>query len=751
MLADKRKKGKGAHPLHQELPRDNSWNHGLWRFQAQMLPIRKILSVLLLLGLFWPPALLRAETFTLNFKEADIESVVTAVAKITGKTFVIDPAVKGNVTIISAQPLRAAEIYALFLSILQVHDFAAIDAGKVIKIIPVAKTGQDLVVTADGELPLNLPEDRIVTRIYRLRNLQAEKLVPVLRPLLGSRAGQTSALAVKEGNALIVTERAGAVERLLQIARRLDQDSGGGIEVIRLENADAREVVAVLTGLELGATGRLSSDQLRLAADGRTNSVLMQGDEHHLLRVKAMIIHLDTPLAKEGDTQVVFLRHANAKDLVPILSGVDLQATKARPGVAGSGIPGAGGAPGVPQQARRTTQERTDVSIQADEGTNSLIMTGPPVALQALQSVIRQLDIRRAQLMIEAVIAEVSTSKAMDLGVQWFGADAAHTGIVAGTNFPGPGRVGLAGIAAQNPASIAALGGTSGLNLGVFSGETELLGLKFFNLSALVTALATDGDTNILSTPSLVTMDNHEAEIIVGQNVPFLTGSFTQVTAGVGGSPFQTIERRDVGIKLKVKPQVNEGGVIRLDIAQEVSSVEPSSLDSATGLTTNTRNITTSVLVEDGKVLVLGGLISDDVQENVSKIPLLGDIPVFGALFRFTNSKRDKRNLMVFLRPVILRDQGKGSNVSLDKYDLIRKYQLEREREGGKLQPGKNPPVLSEFDSFEKQYFHELLPGEPKAPEKPITPEKPIAPEQPLTQEKPMLPEQPQAPALPAQ
>lgn len=740
MLADKRKKGKGAHPLHQELPRDNFWNRGLWRFQAQMLPIRKILSVLLLLGLFWPPALLRAETFTLNFKEADIESVVTAVAKITGKTFVIDPAVKGNVTIISAQPLRAAEIYALFLSILQVHDFAAVDAGKVIKIIPVAKAGQDLVVTADGELPLNLPEDRIVTRIYRLRNLQAEKLVPVLRPLLGSRAGQTSALAVKEGNALIITERAGAVERLLQIARRLDQDSGGGIEMIRLENADAREVVAVLTGLELGATGRLSADQLRLAADGRTNSILMQGDEHHLLRIKAMIIHLDTPLAKEGDTQVVFLRHANAKDLVPILSGVDLQATAVSPGVAGAGVPGR-----LPQQVRRAAQERTDVSIQADEGTNSLIMTGPPVALQALQSVIRQLDIRRAQLMIEAVIAEISTAKAMDLGVQWFGADADHTGIVAGTNFPGSGRVGLAGIAAQNPASIAALGGASGLNLGVFSGETELLGLKFFNLSALVSALATDGDTNILSTPSLVTMDNHEAEIIVGQNVPFLTGSFTQTTAGVGGSPFQTIERRDVGIKLKVKPQVNEGGVIRLDIAQEVSSVVPSSLDSATGLTTNTRNITTSVLVEDGKVLVLGGLISDDVQENVSKVPLLGDIPVFGALFRFTSSKRDKRNLMVFLRPVILRDQGKGSNVSLDKYDLIRKYQLEREREGGKLQPGKNPPVLSEFETFEKQYFHELLPGEPKASEKPITPEKPMTPEQPMTSEQPL------APAFPAQ
>ena len=669
---------------------------------------RLLLQGLLVCGLLLaslPAAHAQDETITLNFKEAELESVINAVARVTGKTFVVDPAVRGNVTIVSSQPLRPEEVYAVFLSILQVHDFAAIESGNVIKIVPMAKAGQDLVITTDGERPVDLPEDRIITRIYRLQNLQADKLVPILRPLLNVRAGQMSALAVKEGNALIITERAGNVERLLQIVRRLDQVSVSGMEMLRLEHADAREVVAVITGLEVGS-GRLSADQLRLAADSRTNSILMQGDEHHLLRVKAMILHLDTPLIREGDTKVVFLRYANAKDLVPILSGMDL--------------PEAPRAEGAPAQSRRTAQQREDVNIQADEGTNALIMTGPPAALTALQGVVRQLDIRRVQLMIEAVIAEVSTSKGADLGIQWFAADDRHTGIVAATNFPGSGRVGLSGLAAGDDAAVRSLAGMSGFSLGIFSGTVDIFGNEFFSLGALVNALATDADTNILSTPSLVTMDNHEAEIVVGQNVPFLTGSFTQATTGVGGSPFQTIERRDVGIKLRVKPQINEGDVIRLDIAQEVSSVEPGSMEFASGLITNTRNITTSVLVEDGKVLVLGGLISDDVQETVSKVPLLGDLPVLGALFRHTSTRRAKRNLMVFLRPVILRDQAMSSQVSLDKYDLIRDKQLERFPAGVKLLPDEQQPLLLEFEAFEDQHFYEIPPAQQELEEKPV-------------------------------
>ncbi|MDF1613753.1 type II secretion system secretin GspD [Desulfurivibrio dismutans] len=650
------------------------------------LRLMLLLAGILLCGLLLLPRPGLSETITLNFKEADIESVINSVARITGKTFIVDPAVRGKITIVSSQPLRADEVYGVFLSILQVHDYAAVETGSVVKIIPAAKAGQDLVITADTDQPLELDEDRIVTRIYRLQYLQADRLVPILRPMLNTRSGQMSALAIKEGNALIITERAGTVERLLRIVRRLDQSSGGEMEIVRLEHADARDVVSVIREMELG-TGRLSAEQLRLVADNRTNSVLLQGDPHHLLRIKATILHLDTPLAKGGDTQVIFLRHAKAEDLVPILTGM-------------------GSYDGSREERR--AQQRQEVDIQADANTNALIMTGSPAVLQNLQTVIRQLDIRRAQLMIEAVIAEVSTAKAVDLGIQWFSADADK--VIGGTNFPGSGAS-MSGIAAGDEGSIAALAGLGGFNMGVFSGSTEIMGREFFNFGALVNALARDGDTNILSTPSLVTMDNQEAEIIVGQNVPFLTGSFTEGATGVGGSPFQTVERRDVGIKLRVKPQVTEGDVIRLQIEQEVSSVERDDL--AAGLVTNTRNINTSVLVEDGKVLVLGGLISDDVQETVSKVPLLGDIPLLGALFRHTRSERSKRNLMVFLRPVILRDQDMSSRISQGQYDMLREQQLERDRKGVKLMPGQDQPVLLEFEAFEDQHFHPA----PEAPE----------------------------------
>ena len=647
---------------------------------------RLLLVVFLLGGLVLAPRPgMAEETITLNFKDAEIESVINSVARITGKTFIIDPAVRGEITIVSSQPMRADEVYGVFLSILQVHDFAAVEAGNVTKIVPAAKANQDLVIT-DDEHPRDLDEDRIITRIYRLRNLQADKLVPILRPMLGARSGQMAALAVKEGNSLIITERAGNVERIVQIIRRLDESTGGDMEMVTLEHADARDVVEVVREMELG-TGRLSSDQLRLVADGRSNKVLMQGDPHHLLRVKATILNLDTPVADSGDTEVVFLRHATAEDLVPILSGL---------GEFDNG------------REDRRTEQRRDVDIQADENTNALIMTGSPDVLQNLKRVIRQLDIRRAQLMIEAVIAEVSTSRAIDLGVQWFSADTDK--VVAGTNFPSAGAS-MSGLALGDEASIGALAGTSGLSVGAFSGTTEFLGHELVNFGALVNALARDGDTNILSTPSLVTMDNQEAEIIVGQNVPFLTGSFTEGATGVGGSPFQTVERRDVGIKLRVKPQVTEGDVVRLEIEQEVSSVDRDDLEA--GLTTNTRNINTSVLVEDGRVLVLGGLISDDVQESVSKVPLLGDIPLLGALFRHTHTERSKRNLMVFLRPVILRDDHEvGGRITREQYEMMRQQQLERDERGIRLMPGERQPVLEEFEAFEEQDSH---PHEPSA------------------------------------
>jgi general secretion pathway protein D len=677
--------------------------------RAFIMCIRNCISALLILGITLSPAasVTAAENMTLNFKEADIESVIKSVAMITGKTFVVDPQVKGKVTIVSSEALPAAEVYAIFLSILQVHDFAAVEAGNVVKIVPVAKAKQDLVILDDRNHVL--PEDRIVTRVHKLQHLQADKLVPVLRPLLNTRAGQMTAVAVKEGNSLIITDQAGQVERLLRIIKRLDQDTAGKIEVVRLEHANAQEMVTVLVGLMVG-TGNVAPEQLRMAADSRSNSILLAGDQHHLLRAKSLIFHLDTPLKREGDTQVIFLRYAKAKDLVPILGGIDLPEAPAT------------GAAGVPGAARRAAagQQRADVSIQADEGTNALIITGPPAAVQALQSVVRQLDIRRVQLMIEAVIVEVTARKGAELGVQWFAAD--H--VVAGTNFPG-GKVGINQLLAGGEQGLAQLGAASGFNLGfIGGGTTKILGKEIFNLGALVNALATDSDTNILSTPSLVTMDNQEAEIVVGQNVPFITGSFSNTGTGSAAvNPFQTIERQDVGLKLKVKPQINEGNVIRLDIRQEVSTIEAFRPE---GPVTNTRNISTSVMVEDGRVLVLGGLISDDVQESISKVPVLGSIPLLGALFRHTTTSREKRNLMVFLRPVILRDQDVSRQLTFDKYDQIRSEQLNRDKRGIPLLHGQRHPLLREFEEYDQAERetpgNEMPAGEIPANEIPASP-----------------------------
>jgi general secretion pathway protein D len=660
--------------------------------------VRNSISALLILGLLLSPPgnVSAAENMTLNFKDADIESVIKSVAMITGKTFVVDPQVKGKVTIVSSEALPAKEVYAVFLSILQVHDFAAVEAGNVIKIIPVAKAKQDLVITDNKDIAL--PEDRIVTRVHKLQHLQADKLVPVLRPLLNTRAGQMTAVAVKEGNSLIITDQAGQVERLLRIIKRLDQDTAGKIEVVRLEHANAQEMVTVLVGLMVG-TGNVAPEQLRMAADSRTNSILLAGDQVHLLRAKSLIIHLDTPLQRDGDTQVIFLRYAKAKDLVPILGGIDLP--EAASGAAGA----SGGAPGGAPRRAAGLGQRADISIQADEGTNALIITGSPAVVQAMQSVVRQLDIRRVQLMIEAVIVEVSTRKGAELGVQWFSADAVNNkGIVGGTNFPPPrSPLGINQLLVPNEQSIAQLANLSGFSLGFFGGgTTKILGTEIFNLGALVNALATDSDTNILSTPSLVTMDNQEAEIVVGQNVPFITGSFTNAgsTGSTAVNPFQTIERQDVGLKLKVKPQINEGNVIRLDIRQEVSSI--ADLAHPAGPVTNTRTITTSVMVEDGRVLVLGGLISDDVQEGISKVPVLGSIPLLGALFRHTTTSREKRNLMVFLRPLILRDQDVSRQLTFDKYDLIRGEQLYRDKKGIPLLPGERHPLLLEFEEYDQ-------------------------------------------------
>jgi general secretion pathway protein D len=619
---------------------------------------------------------------TINFQEVEIATVVASISKITGRTFIIDPRVKGKVTIIASRDVPVKSVYEIFLAILQVHDFAAVDDGRVTKIIPLDQAKHD----AWGGLTMSedkVPADSMITSLFPLQHVGADRLVAVLRPLLPPKSFLA---AQQDSNTLIISDRAGNVARLREMISRLDQARTGEIEVVRLRHAAAGDVVQVIGGLEGPAAGRApaaDSSGLRLIADERTNSIVLSGSEGERLRVRALIDHLDTPIEAEGDTQVVFLKYARAKDLTPLLTQV--QPATAAP---------AGGT------AAAARQRAIDFNIQADEASNALIITAPPATMKSLLAVVRKIDIRRPQVLIEAVIAEILTGKGAELGVQWRATDlesSNDSGVIGGTNFSGSANP---GINALSTGDLAAFDALSGFNLGYLKGSINILDKEILNLGALVSALASDGDSNILSTPSLVTMDNQEAEIVVGQNVPFATGSYTKDNS-TPDNPFTTYERQDVGLKLTVTPQVNEGNTIRLDIAQEVSNLSSGSTSTETiGLqTTSTRSIKTSVQVDDGRVLVLGGLISDDIQESVQKVPLLGDIPFLGFLFRYTKSSHNKRNLMVFLRPTILRNQEHGNLITFDKYDYMRRLQIERGREGVALLPRVVPPVLPELEA----------------------------------------------------
>ncbi|MDH5436817.1 MAG: type II secretion system secretin GspD, partial [Gammaproteobacteria bacterium] len=507
--------------------------------------------------------------------------------------------------------------------------------------------------------------DEMVTRVISLENVSASQLVPILRPLIPQN-GHLAAYA--RTNVLIITDRAININRLVTIIKRIDLDGDNEIEVIRLEHASASEIVKIITSLEQkDAKGAPESDRPILVADDRTNSILMSGDRSNRIRMRTIISHLDTPLESGGNTTVIYLHYAKAKDLVPILTGVSANITEVkRP---------KGGTVRVPAAGNK-------VSIEADEQTNALVISAPPDIMRSLQAVIKKLDIRRAQVLVEAIIAEVSNTKGAELGIQWSSSTStsgANT-TVGGTAFSSSGS----NVAAINSFNISAL--PLGLSVGQFTNGT---------IRGLLRALASDTKTNVLSTPNLVTLDNEEAEIIVGENVPFITGQFTNNTT-TPDNPFQTIERHDVGIVLKVKPQINEGNAVKLDITQEVSSVQTGT--SGTSLTTNKRSIKTSVLVDDQQIIVLGGLIKDDLQETEQKVPLLGDIPLLGMLFRNTKTDLVKTNLMVFLRPEILRNGQDTFIQTNSKYEFMRKLQQQRREEGVSLMYDTVSPVLPKLE-----------------------------------------------------
>jgi general secretion pathway protein D len=599
-------------------------------------------AILLIVAM--PLAKAQETTITPNYRDADIRQIIEAVGEVTGRNFIVDPRVTARVTMLSSTPMSPDAFYEAFLSILQVNGYVAMTTNNVVKIVPDAMARQySGMLSTDGTAA-----DDIVTQVVQVQNVGAAQLVPILRPLIP----QYGHLAAHPGsNMLIVSDRASNVDRMLRIIRRIDQSNDDEIEIVRLEHASAAEIVRVLNALIQTPRTDGAPVTISLISDARTNSVLVGGDKTERLRMRALIAHLDTPLEDGGDTQVRYLQYADADELSSKLQQHFAQQA------------GTAGTPSL-----NSTQ---NVSVWADTQTNALIVNAPPKMMRSLMSIVDKLDIKRAQVLVEAIIVEVIADKTSELGVTWGMNDGNSNNPVALTNFPasGPGVVQLGGAlgtgenGVTNPTSLIGEGGTVGV------GRLSNNGTSF---AAILNALQGDADTNIISTPTLVTTDNEEATLNVGQEVPFVTGSFSNTGGTVGAvNPFQTIQREQVGVKLSITPQINEGGdSLLLKISQEISNIA-SSAAGAVDLITNERIIETTVIVDDGEILVLGGLLEDTLRESEQRVPILGSIPILGALFRTQKSDIVKTNLMVFIRPKILRTTAQTRFETNTKYNQI--------------------------------------------------------------------------------
>jgi general secretion pathway protein D len=658
-------------------------------------------------------------TITPAFRDADLTQIIEAVSQITGKTFIVDPRVRAQVTILSSTPMSPDAFYETFLSILQVHGFVAVPAGNSIKIIPDANARQ---LPGQEDLPdrVNGRSDEFITQVISVRNVSAAQLVPVLRPLIPQYG---HLVAYPPSNMLIISDRASNVSRMMRIIQRIDQGGDEEIDIVRLENASASEIVRVVNALNQapGQQGEVASVSARLVADDRTNSVLISGEKAQRLRLKALVTHLDTPLETGGDTRVRYLNYADAEQIAGKLKEQVTGITQAAPGAPGQAA--------TPQAAadRSTT-------IWADKQTNALVITAPPKIMRQIMSVVDKLDIRRLQVLVEAILVDISEQKTAELGVNWaVGNTDSNSTVPIGLFNQNVGSSSIGSIAAAiaDPSNIDPASLPTGLTLG--AGRFLDSGTNF---ALLLRALRGDSNTNILQTPSIITLDNEEAEIKVAQEVPFLTGSFTNT--GVGNqqgqvNPFQTIQRQEVGTILKITPQINEGDAVMLKIEQEDSSVAQG-VTGAVDLITNKRTVTTTVLVDDGGVVVLGGLITDTAREGENRVPILGSIPLIGELFKTRNGSKEKRNLMLFIRPTILRDGAAAAIETNAKYNVVRNQQLARRKGKVTLLPGERQPLLPPIEELSK-YADPTAGAKPPDKGTDPTKEKPQQPTPPLPQE----------------
>jgi general secretion pathway protein D len=602
------------------------------------------------------------DTWKVNLKEADIRVLVSQIADITGKTFVVDPRVKGKVTVVSNTALPTDEVYQLFLSVLQVHGYTAVESGHVVKVIQQNEVKQEGAAFDGKRLKKG---EEVVTRVIKVTNTSAIELVPILRPMVakyGHLAGVASA------NSLIISDHVSNIERMMAIIKNLDSSESEELEVVQLEHAWVGDLKGILEKL-IPDVSKAKNSTISVVADERSNRLIVKGEKSARQRIVALVSRLDQPVKQDGSARVIYLKHADAEKVAETLKGLVTE--------------GASGKENKGQQK---------ANIIADKDMNALVVKASPSDMAEIEDVIRQLDIRRAQVLIESVIVEVQGNIGEDLGIQW--ALGGFGDIPAlGTNFSNVGVSTasiLGAISKDDPTSVTPGNGFTG---GV-GGEGD------FTWGLLVQALEAVDNSNLLSTPSIMTLDNQEAEIVVGQNVPFITGSTT--TSGDGTTnPFQTIERQDVGVMLKVVPKITDGDVVMLDVEQEVESLTESA--EASDVITNKRTLKTSILVDNRQTIVLGGLISDEERDVVQKVPLLGDIPWLGELFKSTSVSKTKRNLLIFLRPTIQRNRQEIAAVTESKYEGLweLKFNNYRARKGLTNEEVENVEIIApSYDQF---------------------------------------------------
>ena len=577
----------------------------------------------------------------INMRDADIRAFAADMAKISNKTIVLDPRVKGNVTVVSNQDLDAGEAYAVFLSVLRVHGYAAIENNGVVKVMPESGARQDATVN-------NKNNDSLATEVIRLSQANARVIAPLLKPLVNK---QGHIAAYEATNSIIIADYVGNLSRIKSILLELDKDPADTFELIPLNNTSANEVARILGSMWKG-NNEISKNFSAIAVE-RTNSILLRGQTGVIEQIKRVVLRLDGSSSRSSNLKVIYLKYAKAEDLTGILEKV---------------------AESLEAESVSETSKKNTTNIGFHSDTNALIISAQPDILKSLESVISQLDIRRAQVLVEALIVEISDRLARDLGVQFLFAGDGESSPVATQRFGTPNPDLISTIGAETiedsttSSTMQTRAANSLLNLDGLAVGVARYRADGESFATILNLIAQDGDSNVLSTPSIMTMDNEEASIVVGQEIPITTG---ETLSGSNSNPFRSVTRQEIGVKLVVKPQINEGNAVKMHINQEVSSIFGPLGETSTDLITNKRNIKTTVLVEDMETIVLGGLIDDDVQESVKKVPFLGDIPLLGRLFKTTSTSRTKRNLMVFLRPTIVRDSEDIRSISNRKYNYF--------------------------------------------------------------------------------